>query len=374
MTDDTKQPFAMQRLGLIMEPDPANPDEVLGVLNPACCRDRDGELLLFPRVVAAGNYSRVGIARVLFDAAGDPRGVERAGYALEPRDAYERNPRTAGVEDPRITFIPAIDRYVMAYAAYGPLGPRVALAISDDARSWQRLGVAKFGYAPEYRTDFDMYVNKDAYLFPEPVRDPHGRLALAMIHRPDYGVTWWSADGYQAIPHGVAEPRPSMWISYAPLEAVQADLRNLCAWSDHHLLAASEQPWEALKIGGGTPPVLTAPGMGDGLPRRLGQNPVGRRSPTRGALHRRCARARPGRPAQGAVPLAGADPGTGHCRRTTRYCQQRRLPHGRRSTPGRAHRRLLWHGRRAHRRGADAGTRDSARKRLTMRSARQAVC
>lgn len=257
MTDDTKQPFAMQRLGLIMEPDPANPDEVLGVLNPACCRDRDGELLLFPRVVAAGNYSRVGIARVLFDAAGDPRGVERAGYALEPRDAYERNPRTAGVEDPRITFIPAIDRYVMAYAAYGPLGPRVALAISDDARSWQRLGVAKFGYAPEYRTDFDMYVNKDAYLFPEPVRDPHGRLALAMIHRPDYGVTWWSADGYQAIPHGVAEPRPSMWISYAPLEAVQADLRNLCAWSDHHLLAASEQPWEALKIGGGTPPVLT---------------------------------------------------------------------------------------------------------------------
>ncbi len=48
-----------------------------------------------------------------------------------------------------------------------------------------------------------------------------------------------------------------MWISKAPLDAVQSDLRNLQVWRHHHLLAVPEQPWEELKIGGGTPPVRT---------------------------------------------------------------------------------------------------------------------
>jgi hypothetical protein len=38
---------------------------------------RGGGLYLFPRLVARGNYSRIGIARVRFDEAGDPAGVER---------------------------------------------------------------------------------------------------------------------------------------------------------------------------------------------------------------------------------------------------------------------------------------------------------
>ena len=41
-------------------------------------------------MVAAGNYSRIGIAEVRFDARGDPAGVERRGYALEPAESYER--------------------------------------------------------------------------------------------------------------------------------------------------------------------------------------------------------------------------------------------------------------------------------------------
>jgi predicted GH43/DUF377 family glycosyl hydrolase len=249
-------PFQLERLGTIMEGDPANPDEALGVLNPAACRGRDGELYLYPRVVAAGNYSRVGLARVRFEDD-EPVGVERMGYALEPAEGFERNTRTAGVEDARVTFVAAIDRYVMAYTAYGPLGPRVALAISEDGFNWQRLGLAKFVYAREYHTDFDMYVNKDAMLFPEPVCDPQGRSAIALIHRPDYNVNWWSAEGYHVQPTGVDERRPSMWISYTPLEAVQADPENLQFWHHHQLLAVPQQPWEALKIGGGTPPVLT---------------------------------------------------------------------------------------------------------------------
>jgi len=37
----------LQRLGMIMEPDPGNPYEVDGVLNPGAVRGPDGELYLF---------------------------------------------------------------------------------------------------------------------------------------------------------------------------------------------------------------------------------------------------------------------------------------------------------------------------------------
>ena len=64
--DIAGHPFQLQRPGLVMEPEPGNPMEVEGVLNPASARGRDGQLYLFPRLVARGNYSRIGIARVLF--------------------------------------------------------------------------------------------------------------------------------------------------------------------------------------------------------------------------------------------------------------------------------------------------------------------
>jgi predicted GH43/DUF377 family glycosyl hydrolase len=254
-----EMPFALERLGMIMEGDRDDPAESLGVMNPASCRDREGRLLLFPRVVAAGNYSRIGRAAVRF-TEGVPVGVARQGYALEPDEAFERNADTAGVEDPRVTFIATLDRYLMTYTAFGPLGPRIALAISTDAHRWRRLGPVKFVYQPDYGMDFDLYPNKDAILFPEPVRDPHGRPALALIHRPDFNVAWWGNPPVPIPPRGIAEPRPSIWISYAPLEAVLRAEHQLLLWFDHHLLAAPEQPWEATKLGGGTPPVLTPHG------------------------------------------------------------------------------------------------------------------
>ena len=102
--------FQLQRLGLVMEPDPGNPQEAEGVLNPAAIRGRDGQLYLFPRLVAPGNYSRVGIARVRFNQAGDPVGVERIGIALEPEAEYERHSNGGGCEDPRITFVEPLHR------------------------------------------------------------------------------------------------------------------------------------------------------------------------------------------------------------------------------------------------------------------------
>jgi hypothetical protein len=79
--------FQLQRLGLMMEPEPGNPQEVEGVLNPAGVRGPDGHFYLFRQLVAKGNYSRIGIARVKFNQDGDPAGVERLGIALEPTKA-----------------------------------------------------------------------------------------------------------------------------------------------------------------------------------------------------------------------------------------------------------------------------------------------
>ena len=92
--------FQLQRLGMLMEPEPGNPKEVEGVLNPAAARGPDGKLYLFPRLVAKDNYSRIGIARVKFNEAGDPCGVERLGIALEPEADYERrSDGSGGCED-----------------------------------------------------------------------------------------------------------------------------------------------------------------------------------------------------------------------------------------------------------------------------------
>jgi predicted GH43/DUF377 family glycosyl hydrolase len=257
---DTAYAFEIERLGVIMEGDPTDPNEAWGVLNPACARTREGELLLFPRVVAEGNWSRVGIARVLFEGD-DPVGVERMGYALEPGPWYERNQRTAGVEDPRITFVPALDAYVMAYSAYGPRSSRVALAVSSDLLEWRRLGLVRF--APERGVDWGIYDNKDAFLMPEPVVGPDGRASIALVHRPTFQVYGGPGMGLEpavVLPDGWTEERPGIWISYCPLESIGDDLAGLECFSGHTPVAFAEAEWEALKVGGGTQPVQLADG------------------------------------------------------------------------------------------------------------------
>src|SRR5579871_4106319 len=179
ITPATEVHVSLERLGVIMRSDRARPEESGGVLNPASARGRDGHLYLFPRIVEAPNCSRVGIARVLFGSDGTPTGVERLGVALEPREEYELNTATGGgVEDPRITYSARLDRYLMTYVAYGPRGSRVAVAVSDDLFTWTRLGVVDF--ATENGIEMNAYVNKDAIIFPEPVRAPGDEMSLCM--------------------------------------------------------------------------------------------------------------------------------------------------------------------------------------------------
>ncbi len=124
-----------------MEPD-GSPREVEGVLNPGIARDRNGVLLMYPRMVARGNVSRIGLARGVEGKSGPE--FERVGVALEAAAPYERRAGAHGCEDARVTFVPMLDLYVMTYTAYGEAGPRIALAVSVDGYIWRRLGLADF--------------------------------------------------------------------------------------------------------------------------------------------------------------------------------------------------------------------------------------
>lgn len=251
--------FQMQRLGLVMEPEPGNPLEAEGVLNPAAARGPDGQLYLFPRLVARGNYSRIGIARVRFDQAGDPAGVERLGVALEPEADYERRPKGGGgCEDPRITFVEALKRYVMAYTAFSPEGPRIALALSEDLFHWQRLGLATF--LPCGDVALDGVDDKDASVFPVPIPNPFGQPAMALLHRPLFPRTRPEETVLEPASRPVDLDRESIWISYCSMSKDVSEPYHLGHFSSHHRLAAPVAPWERLKIGSGTPPILTRHG------------------------------------------------------------------------------------------------------------------
>jgi predicted GH43/DUF377 family glycosyl hydrolase len=253
-------PYGMRRLGVLMAPEPGEPTEVEGVLNPASAVDREGVPWLFPRLVAAGNYSRIGRARIVHDEAGDPTGVVRDGFALEPDEVWERNQRGGGVEDARITFVAALDLYVLAYTAYGPLGPRAALAVSDDLRDWRRLGPITFAYDPELGADLGLYPNKDVLLFPEPVAAPDGEPSIGVVHRPMWDLELVAPGEGEPLPRGLDDPRPGIWVSFVPLAGVQGDVRRLTHLGQHRVLARPEHPWEELKIGGGAPPVRVREG------------------------------------------------------------------------------------------------------------------
>jgi len=123
-----------------------------------------------------------------------------------------------GIEDPRITYLPELGQYAIAYTAYASGGPGVALALTKDFRSFERYGVIM---QPE---------DKDAALLPHRI---NGNWAL--LHRP---VSANSAD---------------MWISYS------SDLRN---WGGHKKILEARLGgwWDAHKIGLSPPPIETPQG------------------------------------------------------------------------------------------------------------------
>jgi len=87
-----------------------------------------------------------------------------------------------GVEDPRITYMPELQQYAVAYTSYSRGGPGVSLALTKDFRAFERLGVVM---SPD---------DKDAALLPRRING-----SWALIHRP-------------MTPLGA-----HIWISYSPI-------------------------------------------------------------------------------------------------------------------------------------------------------------
>jgi predicted GH43/DUF377 family glycosyl hydrolase len=253
-------PYRFERLGVVMEPDPADPHEAEGTLNPAAAIDDGGAIVLFPRLVAAGNVSRIGRARVRFDR-GVPTEVSREGVVLAPDRSWERGAGHGGVEDPRITRVEALDCWLMTYVGWGPLGPRTALAVSSDLTHWRRLGPLVFGYDDDTAdVDLNLVCNKDVVVLPEPVTGPDGRPALAVLHRPMWGdgIDGAGLGGY--TPPGVSAPGLAIWLSYVDFERARSDPRLLTVLTGHREIMRPEQGWEVDKIGAGAPPVRVREG------------------------------------------------------------------------------------------------------------------
>lgn len=175
----------------------------------------DGETVLIMRVEDRRGISHLTVAR-------SPDGVSDWRVDAEPTfvsDPYEHPEEVWGIEDPRVTWLPEMGVWLVAYTAYSRRGPLVSLATTRDFRRFERLGIAM---PPE---------DKDAALFP---RRFDGRWAL--LHRP--------------VP---ARGDANIWISFSP------DLRH---WGDLTLVLEAREGawWDARKIGLGPPPLETPEG------------------------------------------------------------------------------------------------------------------
>ncbi len=126
---------------------------------------------------------------------------------------YEAN----GVEDCRLTWMNDLDAWGITYTAYSDQGPCVAIAITKDFKTTNRLGVV---YPPD---------NKNAVLFPRKFGDMY-----AMLHRPSVGGG-------------------SVWISYSP---------DLVYWGKPQVVIPVHGGpwWDGMRVGAGLPPIETKAG------------------------------------------------------------------------------------------------------------------
>jgi predicted GH43/DUF377 family glycosyl hydrolase len=190
------------------------PYPVSSVFNPGAILLSDGTTLLLCRV-----EDRRGLSH--FCAARSANGVDQ--WQIDPRPTLLADPEHYpeelwGIEDPRLTYVPELNKYAVVYTAFSRDGPGVALAFTEDFHHFERFGVIM---PPE---------DKDAALLPRRIDGQ-----WAVIHRP------------------VSAPRAHMWMSYSP------DLHH---WGSHKLMLEARRGawWDATKIGLSPPPIETPQG------------------------------------------------------------------------------------------------------------------
>jgi len=190
------------------------PYPVHTVFNPGATKLADGTTLLLCRV-----EDRRGLSHLC--AARSRNGIDN--WAIDPVPTLMPDPdrypeELWGIEDPRITFVPELGKYVVAYTAYSRGGPGVALALTEDFRTFERCGLVM---QPD---------DKDAALLPRRIGG-----SFALLHRP------------------VTDRGAHIWISFSP------DLRN---WGRHTLVLSARMGgwWDANRVGLAAPLIETPRG------------------------------------------------------------------------------------------------------------------
>ncbi|MFQ5413095.1 MAG: glycosidase, partial [Phycisphaerae bacterium] len=185
------------------------------VFNAGAAKLPSGETLLLCRVEDCTGKSHLCAAR-------SDNGVN--GWRIDPRptllpDAKNHPEEIWGIEDPRVIWMPELERFAVCYTCYARRGPGVSLALTKDFVTFERIG----NVMPAE--------NKDATLLP---RRLNGR--WAMIHRP--------------VPRS---GEAHIWISFSP---------DLIHWGHHTLLMEARRGswWDANKIGLSPPLIETEDG------------------------------------------------------------------------------------------------------------------
>jgi predicted GH43/DUF377 family glycosyl hydrolase len=230
--------------------------EVMCTLNPAAVRLGD-EILLLVRVGERAPSDEHHLACLLYDARQDDLRVDHiprdapeldttdprkffykdrvlltsmshlriarsrdgVNFTFDPEPAiFPSTPYEAyGCEDPRITLLDGT--YWIAYTAVSDRGVTVALASTEDFRTFTKHGII----FPPYQ--------KDVVLFPDKVRGMY-----VCRHRP------YMSEFNDAC----------IWTAYSP---------DLLSWGRHDLTLAPEpRTWTAQRVGAGAPPIRTDDG------------------------------------------------------------------------------------------------------------------
>ena len=183
----------------------------------AAATEVDGKILLLARVEDFRGMSHLTVATS--DDGINNWQIERT-PSLKPEP--EKYPEELwGIEDPRITWLEELNKWVICYTAYSKVGPLVSLAMTSDFKSFNRMGPVM---PPE---------DKDAALFPVKFKG-----LWAMLHRP--------------VPKS-ALLGAHIWISFSP---------NLKHWGEHQEIIQAREGgwWDANKIGLCAPPMQTKEG------------------------------------------------------------------------------------------------------------------
>ena len=190
------------------------PYPINSVFNAGAALLPDGTTLLLCRVEDRRGLSHLCAARSVNGV--DDWQIDPQPTLLPDPDHYPEE--LWGIEDPRITYVPELNKYAIVYTAFTRGGPGVALALTEDFSHFERYGMIM---SPE---------DKDAALFPHRIGG-----YWALIHRP------------------VSYLGGHIWISYSP------DLRH---WGSHKLMLEARRGgwWDANKIGLSSPPIETPQG------------------------------------------------------------------------------------------------------------------